>query len=202
LFVLRFSAAIAALCTLVACGPPGRGATLTSGRQDPGYTPRGPEAPIRYAPEPPTRAAQLHVSSDSAAGRCTQLLNAAKFTARRHKLDLGVLIGIMRVESRFKPTARNKRSGATGLMQIMPSTGKYFKCGDLSDAARNMECGARVLRRYIDYFKGDLTYGIAAYHSGPRAPSRAKKRGRLPKNFSYVSKVMQYRTRFLRKGCF
>lgn len=134
--------------------------------------------------------------------RCTQLLPTAKRIARQHRIDVGLMVGIMRVESRFRPEAKNRRSGATGLMQIMPSTGKYFDCGDLAEPAANMDCGARVLRRYIDYFDGSVTYGIAAYHAGPRSPARARKKGRLPRNFHYVQKVMKWRTRFLRKGCF
>lgn len=134
--------------------------------------------------------------------RCGQVMPFAKAVAKSFRLDAGLLLGIARIESRFRPAAKNKRSGAAGLMQVMPSTGRYFKCGNLLDAQANLECGAKILRRYIDYFDGDMTYGIAAYHAGPRSPARAKKRGRLPKNFYYVEKVLKTRSRLLRSGCF
>ena len=116
-------------------------------------------------------------------------------------VDLGIVMAVARVESKYNPAARNKRSGASGLMQVMPSTGRYFKCGDLFDAEANLTCGVRILRRYIDFFDGNLTYGIAAYHAGIVAPKKARKAGRAPKNLHYVTRVMQVRSRFLRKGC-
>jgi hypothetical protein len=190
------------LLLATACGPPGR-AGLTTGRPDPGYA--GPSKAARRAPDSRAlthRPAGVVVDGASPADRCSQLLPIAKRIGRKHKVDLGLIVGVMRVESRFRPGIKNKRSGASGLMQIMPSTGKYFRCGDLLDAEANLICGVRVLKRYIDYFDGDTTYGIAAYHAGPRSPARARKRGKLPKNYSYVQKVLKWRTRFLRSGCF
>jgi soluble lytic murein transglycosylase-like protein len=121
--------------------------------------------------------------------------------AQEHQVDVGLVIGILRVESRFNPEARNRRSGASGLMQVMPSTGDYFECGDLMDAQANLTCGVRILKRYLDYFDGDVTYGVSAYNSGPRMPARARRGQRLPSNFSYVTRVMETRTKFLREGC-
>ena len=129
------------------------------------------------------------------------MLPLARQLARTHGVDVGLVMGIARIESRYNPRARNRRSGATGLMQIMPSTGRHFRCGDLSDATANLTCGVRILKRYLAYFDGEMTYGIAAYHAGPRSPSRARRAGRLPRNFSYVEKVLQTRSRFLRNGC-
>lgn len=134
--------------------------------------------------------------------RCGQVLPAVKRVSRAQRIDLGLVMGIIRVESRYKASARNRRTGASGLMQVMPGTGRYFKCGDLLDAEENITCGIRVLKRYLAMFKGNMTYGVAAYHAGPVRPKRAYKAGRLPKNFSYVEKVLRARTRFLRRGCY
>ena len=50
-----------------------------------------------------------------------------------YRIDRALLHAIVRQESRFNPSAENKRSGATGLMQLMPRTafhvakdGKYL----------------------------------------------------------------------------
>ena len=139
--------------------------------------------------------------SKSGRQRCETIRPLAEASAERHGLDIGLVMAIARVESDFDASVKNRRTGATGLMQVMPSTGSGFKCGDLEDAGENMECGARVLRRYLDYFKGDVVYAVAAYHAGPKWAGRARQENLLPSNFSYVEKVMRLRTRFKRNGC-
>ena len=133
--------------------------------------------------------------------RCIELLPLAKRIAAEQSVDLSLIMAVARVESGYNPEARNRRSGALGLMQVMPSTGRAFKCGDLRDAESNMRCGSRVLKRYLKYFDNELLYGIAAYHSGPVAPKKARKQKQLPKNMNYVEKVLKLRTRFRRQGC-
>ena len=134
------------------------------------------------------------------AERCRRVIPLFEKAAKRHKLEVGLLVGIARVESGFRPTVVS-RAGAVGLMQVMPSTGRHFKCGNLYDLASNAECGARVIRRYIDKYDGDVTYGLSAYNAGFRIPNRARKKRGLPKNMGYVEKVLKARARYLRKGC-
>lgn len=133
--------------------------------------------------------------------RCKDVLALAEGVAERHGLDLGLVMAVARVESDYVPEVKNRTTGATGLMQLMPSTAKYMKCGDLDDPEDNLECGARVLRRYLDYFSGDVLYAIAAYHAGPKWAGKARDESLLPNNFTYVEKVMRLRTRFKRQGC-
>ena len=185
--------------TTMACGPPGRSG-LTTG---PGYGPpdrsrRPPAASLTTAdpgdepsPDP----------SGSVARRCLAVESLVRAAAERHGLDPALLMGMARVESRYRPDIRNRRSGATGIMQIMPATGTGFGCGDLLDPAENIECGARVLARYMAIFAGDRTYAVAAYHAGPGRVRRDYEAGRLPRNMRYVNRVLEERTRYLRHGC-
>ena len=139
-------------------------------------------------------------ANTATAARCNALLPAIRSISKQQGIDSALVVGVIRVESRFKAGARS-RAGATGLMQVMPSTGRWFKCGDLSAPKQNLECGIRILKRYLARYGGDLTYGISAYHAGPRHADKARKKNTLPKNFSYVEKVLHARTRFLRQGC-
>lgn len=132
--------------------------------------------------------------------RCQNVLPLFHRVAKRHNLEPALLVGIARVESGFRPQVVS-RAGAVGLMQVMPSTGAHFRCGNLRDVAENAECGARVLRRYLDRYDGNLTYGLSAYNAGFRIPNRARKHRRLPKNMGYVEKVLKARARYLREGC-
>jgi soluble lytic murein transglycosylase-like protein len=124
-----------------------------------------------------------------------------KKTARRHRLDISLVAAVAHVESGYRIDVTS-RAGARGLMQVMPGTARHFRCGDLWNAADNLECGARVLKRYLAKYRGNMTYGLSAYNAGFRIPNRAFKKRRLPKNFKYVAKVLKVRTRLLRRGCF
>lgn len=91
--------------------------------------------------------------------------------------DPAMLFALIRQESRFSDRARS-RSGARGLMQMMPRTAGYIgkdralvrdRENLLYDAAFNMSLG----QRYVNYLKehdatqGDLFYVLAAYNGGP-----------------------------------
>ncbi|HIN86563.1 MAG TPA: lytic transglycosylase domain-containing protein [Myxococcales bacterium] len=189
---------LAIVVFLVGCGSAGK-ATLTTGAYS-----HGPSHRIspRRGPErsPRTRSVKRIHARGQTAARCRELLPAIETVSRAHGVDSALVVGVIRVESRFKPTALS-RAGATGLMQVMPSTGKWFKCGDLTDPADNLDCGVRILKRYLARYGGDLTYGVSAYHAGPKWSDRSRKQGVLPKNFSYVEKVLHARARYLRHGC-
>ncbi|MFT7583311.1 MAG: hypothetical protein ACI9MR_004998, partial [Myxococcota bacterium] len=64
--------------------------------------------------------------------RCLEMEPHLKVAAARFGVDVGLLAGIVYVESTFNPAARN-RSGATGLMQVMPRNADRLDCGDLGD---------------------------------------------------------------------
>jgi soluble lytic murein transglycosylase-like protein len=123
-----------------------------------------------------------------------------KVAAARFGVDVGLLAGIVYVESTFNPAARN-RSGATGLMQVMPRNADRLDCGDLGDPDDNIACGVEVLQRFMKRYDNHIVYGLSAYNAGYAVPNRALKAGTLPSNFSYVEKVLSSRTRYLRHGC-
>ena len=110
-------------------------------------------------------------------------------------------MAVARVESRYRASARNRRTGATGLMQVMPATGRAFRCGSLTDPAANLSCGARILARYRTLMGGRVRYALASYLMGPRSPGRALRAGRPPPGRRFVEKVLAIRDRFRRVGC-
>ena len=93
--------------------------------------------------------------------------------ARAAGVPASLLFGLIRQESVFAENAKS-RSGALGLMQVMPSTGRllYRKENgkgrpDLNDPAANLRLGARYLRQLLDAFSGDTAAALAAYNAGP-----------------------------------
>ncbi len=145
-----------------------------------------------------TNPPQVYKKRQSA---CMELRPLVEKYAKEHKLEVELVLGVIKVESGFNPKIRS-RVGATGLMQIMPRTGQHMKCGsDLTDPETNIQCGCRVLRRYLDIYDGNLVYGLSAYNTGPGNTNKSARQDQLPFNFQYVEKVLRWRNLFVRYGC-
>lgn len=137
---------------------------------------------------------------DGVVARCEELLPLTVATSRRLGVDWALIAAITTVESKWTASAKN-RSGASGLMQVMPSTGRRMKCGDLLDAADNLSCGARLLKRLLDRYEGQVPYALAAYAAGAKSVDAAFKAGRRPPRERFVSRVMTLADTFSNRGC-
>ncbi len=93
-------------------------------------------------------------------------------SAERHGVDARLILGVIRVESNFDPKARSK-SGARGLMQLLPETGRRFGARALDDPAQNIDAGTRYLRYLLDLFHGDIDQALAGYNAGEMSVVRA-----------------------------
>lgn len=97
---------------------------------------------------------------------------------RRHAADFGfdwrLLAAQAYQESRLDPDAVS-RSGAVGLMQLLPATAKDMGVTDLRDPERNLYAGAKYMAWLREHFFGDLhadeaaqhDFCLAAYNAGP-----------------------------------
>jgi len=100
-------------------------------------------------------------------------------------LDRALVFAVMRQESRFD-TRLVSSAGATGLMQILPSTAQHVQERNadigrddtgrdaLFDPARNMELGQRYLNELLGMpeIGGSLFLAAAAYNAGPGTLAR------------------------------
>lgn len=96
-----------------------------------------------------------------------------KRAAEVYDVDLNLLLSISHKESNFDYAARS-RSGAVGMMQIMPSTGKRYNLTleDLYDPYTNINFGAMYISERIAAYGGDWEKGLSAYNQGSRAVNR------------------------------
>jgi len=138
--------------------------------------------------------------SPSASDRCRQFLPFIEEAAREFRIDPALLVGLVRTESNFRPDARSP-VGALGLTQVLPTTARAKQCGDLLDPKENLRCGAKVLRAFLEWYRGDLYLGLSGYNAGHGLPNRAAREGTLPGNVDYVESVLWGAARFQRKGC-
>src|SRR5207247_1035054 len=96
--------------------------------------------------------------------------------AARYGVSVELIAAIIEAESEFNPRAVS-RTGARGLMQLMPQTAAILGVGDPFDPRENIEAGVKHLRSLMDRFEGDLPLVLAAYNAGERARSPGLRAG-------------------------
>ncbi len=93
----------------------------------------------------------------------------------QHNLNPVILYGLIRRESAFNEKARSP-SGARGLMQIMPRTGKdiarnlnerWRGNSSLYNPITNIKYGAYYYQKLLTQFDGHYALALAAYNAGP-----------------------------------
>jgi soluble lytic murein transglycosylase len=119
--------------------------------------------------------------------------------ARNYELDPALLAAVIYQESKFKADARSK-SGAIGLMQLLPDTAKgialhtggtRFRVDDLYDPELNVRYGSWYLRHLIDKY-GDERTALAAYNAGQDNVDRWRAAGRgvaFSETRAYIDRV-------------
>jgi soluble lytic murein transglycosylase-like protein len=91
--------------------------------------------------------------------------------AKTHGVDPRLVAAVAARESAWNPGAVS-RTGACGLMQIMPATARFLGVANVFEPRDNIFAGARYLRTLLDAFNGDLDLTLAAYNAGPGAVQR------------------------------
>lgn len=88
-----------------------------------------------------------------------------------YQVDKALVYALIRQESRFNPTAKSG-TGASGLMQILPTTARYMNNGDdvaLMVPETNIAVGQRYIRHLLNdsSVNNDLFKMMVAYNAGP-----------------------------------
>ena len=121
---------------------------------------RQPKPPPWTPPPPAAAVADCSALTDS---HLNQLIEKA---SKNNVLTPDLLRAVIRRESSFQPCAVS-RSGAMGLMQLMPGTAFDLGVEDPFDAEQNIEAGSRFLRSLLDRYSGNLSLALSAYNAGP-----------------------------------
>ena len=110
--------------------------------------------------------------------------------ARREKVSPALVKAVIKVESDYNIRAVS-RKGASGLMQLMPSTIKELNVKGGFDIYENINGGVKYLRSLLTKYNGDYKLALAAYNCGPSKVDAAG--GMVPditETKNYVSRVL------------
>lgn len=117
--------------------------------------------------------------------------NALWRASRKYGVPPKLVLAIAKAESDFLPH-RVSRTGAMGLMQIMPDTAKDLGVKDPFHPEDNADGGAKYLSQLWRRYDGDIRRVVAAYNYGPGRVPRSGPYYVPPETKAYVNRVIQY----------
>jgi len=130
-----------------------------------------------FLPQGPHAISQAHLTTIIA-----RQAHAARVPAR-------LVAAVVRAESGGDPSAIS-RTGAQGLMQLMPGTAAMLGVGDPWDPEENVAGGARYLHYLLGHYKGNVKLALAAYNAGPGAVDAFHGVPPFPETRAYVAEIL------------
>lgn len=103
-------------------------------------------------------------------------------------VDPGLVRIVIEKESQFNPDALS-RSGAMGLMQLMPETAEKLGVEDAYDPEQNIRGGVKFLGDMLEMFNNNIELALAAYHAGPATVKKHNKVPPIPETVEYVDYI-------------
>ena len=122
-----------------------------------------------------------------------------KTASQSYGVDAMLVHAVISAESNYNPNALS-RTGAQGMMQLMPDTARRYGVQNSMDPIENIHAGTKYLRDLLAMFKGRLDLALAAYNAGENAVIR---NGGIPpyaETRSYVPKVLGFYRDFQKRG--
>jgi soluble lytic murein transglycosylase-like protein len=91
--------------------------------------------------------------------------------SKAYGVEPSLVHAVISAESAYNQYAVS-RSGAMGLMQLMPDTARRYGVQNMMDPSENIHGGVRYLADLLAMFKGRIDLAVAAYNAGENAVIR------------------------------
>ncbi len=143
-------------------------------------------AAIETLPDPP-QPPPAPIPAPSAAS--TDVHDLLAQAGAQHNIDVELLASVVKAESGGHPHAVS-RTGARGLMQLMPGTAQQFGVHDAFRPDQNIAGGSAYLDQLLTRYRDNLALALAAYNAGPAAVDRYHGIPPYRETRAYVARVM------------
>jgi soluble lytic murein transglycosylase-like protein len=143
-----------------------------------------------YSNEPdPAPPAEPPVTPEAAkpAKSTVQIVSEA---SAKHGVDSDFIHSVIKQESAGNANAVS-RTGARGLMQLMPGTASHLGVHDSFSPEQNVHGGTLYLKELLERYNGDAIKALAAYNAGPGAVDRYKGVPPYRETQQYVQRVVR-----------
>jgi soluble lytic murein transglycosylase-like protein len=144
-------------------------------------------ASIETLPDPPKPApAPVAAPTPAPIQDVHELLSKA---GAQHNIDVELLASVVKAESGGRANAVS-RTGARGLMQLMPGTAQQLGVDNAFRPDQNIAGGSAYLDALLTRYKDNLALALAAYNAGPAAVDRYHGIPPFHETRVYVARVM------------
>jgi soluble lytic murein transglycosylase-like protein len=147
------------------------------------------------APAPPA-ANPSEVAAPKPVEKAPELEQILAQAGKSHDLDVDLLASVIQAESGGRVRAVS-RTGAQGLMQLMPGTAAQLGVADSFKPDENVKGGTAYLDSLLHRYGNNLAMALAAYNAGPAAVDRWHGIPPYRETRAYVARVIhEYNRRF------
>ena len=130
---------------------------------------------------------RLQASGQPTAAELRELLAKA---GAQHNIDAELLAAVVHAESGGQLRAVS-RTGAQGLMQLMPATASALGVENAFVAEQNVEGGTKYLDQMLTRYHDNIALALAAYNAGPGAVDRYHGVPPYRETRAYVARVIR-----------